>query len=412
MQGVDTTYLRELHEELDPTVRDRLDNVIDRMVRTKEGRGRIVVVTGSGPNIHEGVTTLLAELVARGVVDGIITSSAVVAHEMAGSLDRVKRVDGRAIGIESEVLPRGDLFEVTLMDKDALALIQEEMIIDTGLIEKVLNMSGEVIIKAAGNIAYPMGLRTERLAGEVEGLARATGETFEYIAGLGADPRTMIGAGARLNVPVVVSVPQLIGGGMVGLSIGDSISFKRRSTLVASLLAEASIIVESGIALSQEIHDGPFETYTGHGIWSAWEGVRTFSLKNKSLVRIDLDPNLEKVWEIEKSEGEVQKSVDRGLPKTKTFKVPFRMEMSGFARLESSIPLIGDLGVLWPLLAEGVSERLRVGLEFMSYPQESERGKEMRDWIVDNVHILDRRMMFQKARALMSSSEPLHEEGA
>jgi hypothetical protein len=268
-----------------------------------------------------------------------------------------------------------------------------------------------VIIKAAGNMAYPMGLRTERLAGEVEGLARATGETFEYIAGLGADPRTMIGAGARLNAPVVVSVPQLIGGGTVGLSIGDSISFKRRSAVVASMLAEASIIIESGIALSQEIHDGPFETYTGHGIWSAWEGVRTFSLKNKSLVRIDLDPNLEKVWEIEKSEGEVQKSVDRGLPKTKTFKVPFRMEMSGFARLESSIPLIGDLGVLWPLLAEGVSEKLRIKLDFMSYPQESERGREMRDWIVDTVHILDRRKMFQKAHTLMSSSKPLHERG-
>jgi hypothetical protein len=412
MKGVDAAYLRELHGELDTVMRERLDSVIDRMVRTKEGGGKIVVVTGSGPNIHEGATTLLAELIANGVIDGIITSSAVVAHEMAGSLDRVKRVDGRAIGIEGEVLPRGDLFEVTMMEKDTLALIQEEMIIDTGLIEKVLNMSGEVIIKAAGNMAYPMGLRTERLAGEVEGLARVTGETFEYIAGLGADPRTMIGAGARMHVPVVVSVPQLIGGGMVGLSIGDSISFKRRSALVASMLAEASIIIESGIALSQEIHDGPFETYTGHGIWSAWEGMRTFSLRDKTLVRIDLDPNLEKVWEIEKSEGVVQKSVDRGLPKTKTFKVPFRMEMSGFARLEGSIPLIGDLGVLWPLLAEGVSEKLRINLDFVSYPQESERGKEMRNWIVDNVHILDRRMMFQKTHALMSASKPLHEGGA
>ncbi len=411
MSGLDSTYLRELRGELDQTLRERLDNVVDGMVRTKEGGGKIVVVTGSGPNIHEGATTLLAELVTRGVVDGIITSSAVIAHEMAGSLDKVKRVDGRSIGIESEVLPRGEVFEVTLMEKDSLALIKEEIVVDTGLIEKVLNMPGEVIIKAAGNMAYPMGLRTERLAGEVESLAQSCGETFEYIAGLGADPRTMIGAGARMHVPVAVSVPQLIGGGMVGLSIGDSIFFKRRSAIVASLLAEASVIIESGIALSQEIHDGPFETYTGHGIWSAWEGLHTFSLRDKTLVRIDLDPNLEKVWEIEKNEGEVQQSVDRGLPKTKTFKVPFRMEMSGFARLEGSIPLIGDLGVLWPLLAEGVGKKLHIKLDFISYPQESERGKEMRNWIVDNVNILDRRMMFQKAHALMSSSKPLHEGG-
>ncbi len=52
----------------------------------------MVVVTGSGPNLHEGVTTLIAELIHKGVVDGVVTSSAVVAHEMAGTLDRVKRV--------------------------------------------------------------------------------------------------------------------------------------------------------------------------------------------------------------------------------------------------------------------------------------------------------------------------------
>ena len=40
-----------------------------------------------------------------------------------------------------------------------------------------------------------------------------------------------------------------------------------------------------------------------------------------------------------------------GRPKTKLFDVPFRMEMSGFARHEGSLPLMGDLGTLWPLLA-------------------------------------------------------------
>jgi hypothetical protein len=270
------------------------------------------------------------------------------------------------------------------------------MILDTALIEHIQNIPGDIIIKAAGNMAYPMGLRTEKLAVEIETLAHLTGKPFEYIAGLGADQKTMIGAGACKNVPVLVSVPQLIGGGMVGMAIGDSIPLKQRSKLIAQMLSQASMIIESGVALTQEIHDGPFETYTGHGIWSAWQGVETFSIHDKTLVRIDLDPNLEAVWQIEKSSGSVQKSINEGLPKTKTFRVPFRMEMSGFARLENSIPVVGDLGVIWPLIALQVSHKLSLELDFLSYPQESLQGKEMREWIVQNVKILNREKM-QKA---------------
>jgi hypothetical protein len=405
MSTVDERFLEDLRGSVDARTLERIDGLVERIVRVKEKGGNIAVATGSGPNIHEGVTTLLAHLIERNVIDGIITSSAVVAHEMAGSLDRVKRVDGREFGVGEDILPRGEIFEATVMDDDTLSMIEDEMIVDTGLIEKVMEMPGEVIIKAAGNMGYPMGLRTERLAVEVEGVARSIGRTFEYTAGLGAHPMTMIGAGAHRNVPVIVSAPQLVGGGQVGLSIGDSVSFRRRSFLVASILAEADLVIESGIALSQEIHDGPLETYTGHGIWSAWEGMRTFSLKNTFLARIDLDVNLERVWEIEKSGGGVQGSVDRGLPKTKTFKVPFRMEMSGFARLEGSVPIVGDLGVVWPLLAYGVSERLRLDLDFISYPQESEQGVDMRNWIVDHIGILDRRTMIERARGIMDSHD-------
>jgi hypothetical protein len=147
------------------------------------------------------------------------------------------------------------------------------------------------------------------------------------------------------------------------------------------------------VALTQEIHDGPFETYTGHGIWAGWEGGRTYSLRGKTLVRIDLDPTLERVCAIEKSGGEVQQSIDRGLPKTKIFKVPFRMEMSGFARLEGSIPIVADLGAVWPVLALRAARELGVELQFLSCPQESPPGKAMRDWIVRNVAPLDRQRM-------------------
>jgi hypothetical protein len=75
----------------------------------KEG----AVVTGSGPNIHEGVTTLLAGLMRAGSWTGVSTSSAVVSHELGGTLDRVKRCPGAPLGLPPELLPRGGEFELT-----------------------------------------------------------------------------------------------------------------------------------------------------------------------------------------------------------------------------------------------------------------------------------------------------------
>ncbi len=404
MTKEDRKFIDSLYGGLSVPVRGRVDRVVDEIVSAKRGGEKVAVVTGSGPNIHEGVGTLIAELIKKEIIDGVITSSAVVAHEMAGSLDRVKRVSGASLGMDKDLLPRGGIFEATLLDEKVLQTIKKEMVIDAGLIEQVYNMEGDVIIKAAGNMAYPVGLRTERVAAEVETLSRITGRPFEYIAGLGADRHTMIGAGAARGVSVIVSVPQLVGGGMVGLAVADSIPIKQRSRIVAGILSDASVIIESGIALSQEIHDGPFETYTGHGIWTAWDGGFTYSLENKTLVRIDLDTNLEAVWEMERAEGSVQEKVDRGLPKTKTLEVPFRMEMSGFARLEGSIPIVGDIGVIWPIIAARVSDALAIGLDFISFPQESERGKEMREWIVDSVAILDVQKMRREAKRLGSSA--------
>jgi len=405
MNRFDDNLIASLYQHLDDRARQRIDLVVEDMVSCKESDGKVAVVTGSGPNLHEGVTTLIAELIDKSIVDGVVTSSAVIAHEMAGCLDKVKRVRGDKIGVREDILPKGSIFEVTLMDEEALDEIREEMVVDVNLMKRASDSPGDVIIKAAGNMGYPMGLRTEKIAREVETFARVRGMTFEYVAGLGADKRTMIGAGADKNIPVIVSVPQLIGGGMVGLSLGDSISLKRRSEIIAQMLSEARIIIESGVALTQEVHDGPFETYTGHGIWSAWEGMKTFSLEDKKLVRIDLDPNLEKVWQIERDVGNVQQSIDRGLPKTKTLKVPFRMEMSGFARLQGSIPILNDLGSVWPIIALGVSKKLGIHLDFLSYPQETAKGKEMREWIVRNIRILNKNMMLRRVRGDVELSD-------
>lgn len=398
MQGMkpERELIAGLRAALPATVRARLDLAAEKVVKAKEKGQRVVVVTGSGPNIHEGVTTLIAELIRKGVVDGVITSSAVVGHEMAGTLDRVKRVkieDDRELGLPVEHLPRGHIFELTCLTPSQREALQREMPEGWDLYDRLAPMPGETIVKAAGNIAWPLGLRTERLAREAEALAKQSGTTLEHVVGLGADPMTMIGAGAQHNVPVIVSVPQLVGSGAVGLAIGDAITITQRCRLVADALERAAVIIESAIALPQEIHDGPFETYTGHGIWAAWTSLPVYSLEGKTLIRFDLDPNLELAWRQERESAEVQKAVDRGLPKTKLTGIPFRMEMSGFARLEGSLPATVDIGVAWPMLASALEEALGIQLDFISAPQETEAGQRMREWIVDHVQFVDKHKM-------------------
>lgn len=395
----------QLYRRLDKISKKRVDEAIDKIIQTKMRGGKVVIVTGSGPNIHEGVTTLIAELITKGIVDGVLTSSAVIAHEMAGTLDKVKRVNGRKLGIDKEILPKGFLFEITLMDDEILAQIKKEMIINEELIDKILKEEGNIIIKAAGNIGYPMGLRTEKLAREAEHFAKSIDRPLEYVVGLGADKRTMIGAAVRKSIPVLVTVPQLVGGGAVGLAIGDSIPITERSTRVANILREADVIIESAVALTQEIHDGPFETYTGHGIWARWEGYETFRLEKKTLIRIDMDPNLEKAWQQERTSGRIQEAINEGLPKTKLTGIPFRMEMSGFARLEDTLPIIKDIGMIWPIIAKKVTEKLGIELEFISYPQETSEGEEMREWIVKTVKPINREEMIYNLRRHFSENK-------
>jgi hypothetical protein len=387
--------IERLYRGLPTDTKEMFDRAISSIVSAKKKGGKVVVVTGSGPNLHEGVTTLIGELIHKGIVDGVTTSSAVIAHEMAGSLEEVKRVDGTQLGFSEDVLPRDNVFEATLMPPDCLEQLKKEMLIDTVLLEKALALDGKVIIKAAGNMAYPLGLRTENLAKEILFIAKSKGVPFEEVASAGADRCTMLGAAYAKGIPILVTIPQLVGGGMVGLAIGDSISITERATRVAQMMQSADVIIESAVALTQEIHDGPFETCTGHGIWSGWEGYATYSLKDKVLIRIDLDPSLRKAWEFEKQSGKVQAAIAEGLPKTKLMSIPFRMEMSGFARLEKSIPVVADVGVAWPIMALRLEQELGISLDFISYPQQSPEGQEMRKWIVENVQPIVKKKLFQ-----------------
>jgi len=179
------------------------------------------------------------------------------------------------------------------------------------------------------------------------------------------------------------------------LCIADSIPVWERATQIAQLLSESDVLIESAVALTQEIHDGPFECYTGHGLWSAWQGHPTYSLKGKTLVRIDLDPALERAYQAERNTHAVQRAIEQGLPKTKVLKIPFRMEMSGFARHERSIPILGDVGLVWPVMASRVAQRLGLELEFMSFPQQTAEGRAMREAIVRDTRPIDRDRLLQ-----------------
>jgi hypothetical protein len=392
--------LSTLVTTLDGTTRARLEQAATAVIEAKEAGKRVVAVVGSGPNLHEGVTTLIAGLIHQGLIDGVITSSAVICHEMGGTLERIRRValaDVPGLGLDA---PFDATLEASLMQDDQLAEIRAEMPFDEAYYQHLLRAPGKEIIKAAANLAYPLGLRTERLAREAQALAAAGGVPVELVVGLGADPQTMIGAGARRGVPVIVGVPQLIGGGAVGLAIGDGMPISERCGRVAHILDGAEVIIESAVVLTQEIHDGPFETYTGHGLWAQWSGQWTYSLAGKRVIRMDLDPSLELAWQRERSGGAVSQAIAEGLPKTKFVGVPFRMEMSGFCRLPGSLPLIGDIGVLWPLLAARVADALGVELDFLSYPQSTPQGQAMREEIVCGVRPVFRSEMLAAARSL------------
>lgn len=385
MTNINRTLIEQFYSDLDDRSRESLDASVEKVVKAKEHGGKVAIVTGSGPNIHEGVTTLIAELISKGVVDGVTTSSAVVSHEMGGTLDRVKMCPAAQFGLPEEKMPRGNVFEFTDLTDEQLDELSKEMILDRSLLAKRKDAEGHYLIKAAANMAYPMGLRTELIAEEIHSICRQTGQPFEVVAGWGCDERTMLGAGAKKGVPVLVTIPQLVGGGHVGLAVGDSIPIAERSRRIAELIGQSEVVIESAVALTQEIHDGPFETYTGHGIWSWWQNLPTYNLKEKSLIRFDLDENLRKAQDLQKQSAMIQEAINKGLPKTKLSKIPFRMEMSAFARHEGSIPVIGDIGMIWPVFALRIADSLGISLDFMSYKQETQEGKDMRQWIVDNI---------------------------
>jgi len=80
------------------------------------------------------------------------------------------------------------------------------------------------------------------------------------------------------------------------------------------------------------------------------------------------------------------------------------MEMSGFARIPGSVPVVGDIGEVWPIMATKVAEALGVKLDLMSYKQSLPAGERFREWIVSRVKPVDKERMLAAVRELVSGS--------
>ena len=169
----------EFYNDFEPKWKERIDSVIDHIVKGKQEHQKIAVVTGSGPNIHEGVTTLIAELINKNIIDGgVLTSSAVIAHEMGGSLDKVKRVqvdpDTFDFGdMTGKVwLPKGEIFEITELSKDEIVTIASHTknhyalnkLVEEDIINEVLSANTRIeskIKKKVTHFSYPFGSKNE-----------------------------------------------------------------------------------------------------------------------------------------------------------------------------------------------------------------------------------------------------------
>ena len=68
---INRALLNDFFNGLDERSGKALDSAVSKVVETKKKNGKVVVVTGSGPNIHEGVTTLIAELIDKGIIGGV-----------------------------------------------------------------------------------------------------------------------------------------------------------------------------------------------------------------------------------------------------------------------------------------------------------------------------------------------------
>jgi len=155
----DLRFVQALYDGLKEATQSAVEKTVVAVPEARRSDGRTMVVTGSGADIYEGVTTLISELIRKNIIHGLSTNSAVVAHEMEGSLEKVRRVRGVVLGLNSAPLARAEAFQINILDDDNLADLKSEMALDMDLIQRAKELPVEENIKAAGNMAYPIGYK-------------------------------------------------------------------------------------------------------------------------------------------------------------------------------------------------------------------------------------------------------------
>jgi carbamate kinase len=59
------SYIESLFTECAPNVQESIKVAVTAICNAKKKDKNVIVVTGSGPNIHEGITTLIAEMIKK-----------------------------------------------------------------------------------------------------------------------------------------------------------------------------------------------------------------------------------------------------------------------------------------------------------------------------------------------------------
>ncbi len=97
-------FIDQYYSRLTSESQAALDEAVNTIVRQKELGNKVMVITGRGPNLHEGVTTLISELMHKGL--WMVSQPVCSGSPMSWRVHwRVHRVHGPDLGFPSSALP-------------------------------------------------------------------------------------------------------------------------------------------------------------------------------------------------------------------------------------------------------------------------------------------------------------------
>lgn len=367
--GTDRDLLDERYRALQDDERVRLDGAVASLVEAKKRRQRVVAVIAGEVHLSRGITLLVADLMRKGIIDAVLTTAAIIDHEMSGVLEKVKRIENPPAGLHREDGSADGVMNVALLSPRMIERFREEMDIDVSSYRAMLGAPGPITVEPAGGGTWPGGKRTSILSGFVLSQSRRCRIPFEEMAGYGADPGTMIGAGARSGIPVLVPPSCLDDdGGSIGLAIRESLSPSERSGRVAEIMNRAHLIIAST--------DGPGCTFpAGFAQGGPWDGSGEKTPEysgRRTIVLIDGPHSDVQLTPDERKAGE-----------------------------PGSLIITGGLETSWSLLAFRAAKALGIALDFVPCARGRNESERLREWIAARIEPADKGMIERAAQKLM-----------